>query len=42
MIRPYQLPVWSIDPLPLGADAYARWSASWWRVVTADALRARR
>lgn len=31
-----RLPVdlWPLDPLPLGAWAFAPWSAGWWRVVT--------
>jgi hypothetical protein len=42
MNRPYQLPVWPTDPLPLGASAYALHSASWWRAVTKATLEARR
>ena len=40
--HPYQLAIWSSDPLPMGAQAYARYTAGWWRVITAAALRARR
>lgn len=32
---------WDEDPLPLGAAAYRRWSAGWWRAVTAATLRER-
>lgn len=29
---------WSLDPLPLGAWAYAPYSAWWWRAVSAAKL----
>lgn len=40
--HPFQLAVWTSDPLPMGAQAYARWSAGWWRLVSLETLRARR
>lgn len=41
MLRPYQLAVWAVDPMPLHLP-WVLHSASWWRAVTKAALEARR
>ena len=42
MFRPYQLAVWVIDPLPLGAEVFTFGSANYWRARSIATLRARR